>query len=73
MPASIVTSQHRSHDDSWLDSSGLNAGDVVQARVHMHSAERIVDTLFSLAEGLHLGPARLERAPGSSAAHIRSV
>lgn len=73
MSASIVHSQNHAHDDSWLDVSGLNAGDVAQARAHMHSAERIVDTLFALAEGLHLGPARIERAPGSSAAHIRSV
>lgn len=73
MSASIMPSQSHSPDESWLDDSGLNAGDVAQARAHMHSAERIVETLFALAEGLHLGPARIERAPGSSVAHIRSV
>ena len=73
MSASIAPSQNHSQDDSWLDDSGLNSGDVAQARTHMHSAERIVDTLFALAEGLHLGPARIESARGRSAAHIRSV
>jgi hypothetical protein len=73
MSATTTPTQSISLSDAWLETSGLNAGDVAQARTHMHNAERIVDTLFALAEGLHLGPARIDHAPGSSAAHIRSI
>jgi hypothetical protein len=57
----------------WLEHSGLNEGDVAQARTHWQNAERLVDTLFALAEGMHLGPERIDSGLGSAPAHVRRV
>ena len=57
----------------WLEHSGLNEGDIVQARAHWQSAERLVDGLFAIVAALHLGPTRLEGGLTGVPAHVRSV
>ena len=57
----------------WLDHSGLNEGDVAQARAHWQAAERLVDGVFAIAAALHLGPSRLDGGLAGLPAHVRSV
>ena len=57
----------------WLEHSGLNEGDVAQARTHWQRAERLVEGMFAFAAALHLGPSRLERGLAGTPAHVRQV
>jgi len=57
----------------WLAQTGLNEADVALVRAHWIGAERLVDAMFALAAGLHLGPARIEGGLSSAPAHVRNV
>ena len=70
-PSSSITGA--SPIGQWLDHSGLNAGDIAQARAHWQSAERLVNGAFAIFAALRLGPTRLDGGLARMPAHARSV